>query len=377
MVTNSNPASETPSEPAAAKGNSGVASPPTQVPAPAQARECCSESKYHPCYCESKHQKAAANLVPVPDKFGSYCRRDGDELLVYVQNIGNAESEESVAEVDFGVYNGPGGPQRKKIDRVPSCASTGPLRFDIPPKSFDPDCVFRIVIYTCEEYGKRYCTAKTNLARGVCRHRYLPDLKPVHATLVAARGAIALKITIMNQGQAVAGPSRTRVVFNDCIFWDRPTRPVAPCSVEEVIFPWPRDLNHRECDTLQVIADIQNQVVESNECNNDQSLPLDSALPDLIPEDARPDKENNVLEVDIKNAGNGPARASWTRVDWSEDVHNKEKTPAIDKGKTATVRFKLPDEFGGKFPEKVWVHADTYGEVPEWDDDNNTKAFSI
>jgi hypothetical protein len=82
-----------------------------------------------------------ADLVPVPDANGSFCRREEGNLIVTVRNQGSAGAGPSVTRVDFGVHG--------LVDMPTPPLAAGAsvdLKFPIPRGCFDPDCEFRITV---------------------------------------------------------------------------------------------------------------------------------------------------------------------------------------------------------------------------------------
>jgi hypothetical protein len=82
-----------------------------------------------------------ADLVPVPNEQGSFCRVEDGFLIVTVRNQGSAAAGPSVTRVDFGAYG--------IVDMPTPALAAGAsvdLKFPIPFGCFDPDCEFRISV---------------------------------------------------------------------------------------------------------------------------------------------------------------------------------------------------------------------------------------
>ena len=84
---------------------------------------------------------ALADLVPVPDATGDYCRLQGNALVVTVRNQGPGPAGPSMTEVDFGRY---GAVPLPTPALMPGAATD--LFAAIPPRAFDPDLDFRITV---------------------------------------------------------------------------------------------------------------------------------------------------------------------------------------------------------------------------------------
>lgn len=101
------------------------------------------------------------DLVPVPDRSGSFCRRRNSKLVVTVQNQGAGPAGPSTTEVDFFAH----GRQSLPTPALAPNASAD-LLFDIPPGCFDPDCQFRITVDATNQVTES--NESNNTADGVC-----------------------------------------------------------------------------------------------------------------------------------------------------------------------------------------------------------------
>jgi hypothetical protein len=102
------------------------------------------------------------DLVPVPDRAGSFCRRRRDKLVVTVKNQGLGPSGPCTTQVDFFAH----GQVSMPTPALAPGASTV-LLFDIPPGCFDPDCEFRITVDVNADVVES--DDGNNVADGVCR----------------------------------------------------------------------------------------------------------------------------------------------------------------------------------------------------------------
>jgi CARDB len=101
------------------------------------------------------------DLVPVPDAQGSFCKREGSNLIVTVSNQGPTGAGPSTTRVDFGAHG--------TIDLPTPALFPGAsvdLKFPIPPGCFDPNCEFRIIVDVSGVVGES--NEGNNIASGVC-----------------------------------------------------------------------------------------------------------------------------------------------------------------------------------------------------------------
>ena len=101
------------------------------------------------------------DLIPVPDRYGSFCRRRDGKLVVTVLNQGSGLAAPSTTEVEFYGHGS------VSMPTPPLAANaTAELLFDIPPDCFDPDCRFRITVDANNEVTES--NEGNNTADGVC-----------------------------------------------------------------------------------------------------------------------------------------------------------------------------------------------------------------
>lgn len=102
------------------------------------------------------------DLVPVPDAQGFFCKREDGNLIVTVANQGSAPAGPSTTRVDFGAHG------TTDLPTPALAAGTSfDLTFPIPPRCFDPDCEFRIVVDVNNDVVES--DEGNNFASGVCR----------------------------------------------------------------------------------------------------------------------------------------------------------------------------------------------------------------
>jgi hypothetical protein len=106
-------------------------------------------------------QVGLADLIPVPDEQGNFCKRTQDGLIVTVRNQGVVAAPASTVTVDFGIHG-------------MVSAATPPLApgaqadviVPIPLGGFDPDLDFRIVVDST--FVVPESNEANNMASGVC-----------------------------------------------------------------------------------------------------------------------------------------------------------------------------------------------------------------
>ncbi len=101
------------------------------------------------------------DLIPVPNEEGSFCKRDGNTLIVTVKNQGTRAAGTSVTAVDFGRYG-------KVTQPTPSLAPNASvdLSFPIPRGCHDPDCEFDITVDADDDVNES--DEGNNTASGSC-----------------------------------------------------------------------------------------------------------------------------------------------------------------------------------------------------------------
>ena len=89
-----------------------------------------------------RHVVDKPDLIPVPNEKGSFCKREGrDLLIVTVKNQGTRVAVSSVTKVDYRKHG-------SITEQTPSLApgQSVNLPFKIPMGCFDPDCEFDITV---------------------------------------------------------------------------------------------------------------------------------------------------------------------------------------------------------------------------------------
>jgi len=103
-----------------------------------------------------------ADLIPVADPAGSYCKRLNGNLVVTVKNQGLCAAGESKTKIDFMSH----GAITLPTPALAAGASTN-LTVNLPGGCFDPDCEFRITVDDGDAVPESNET--NNTASGVCK----------------------------------------------------------------------------------------------------------------------------------------------------------------------------------------------------------------
>ncbi len=231
-----------------------------------------------------------SDLVAMPYKNGSFCRRKEGKLIVVVRNRGGEETDtdrggQTYTKVSWGqggVYGNPRNPEKntKKLDP----GEEEILEFECPPECFAPDCKFYITVdsrheLTNEKRGRigvdegAYDDTFNNIKKGVCLERdkpFLPDLIPEQyedTKTYYKREDTTLKVKIRNKGTAIAGKSKVEVKFDNGDKKTKDVKELEPGDMEEIEIPIPAE-HHTGNFRIKITADVKGKVGESKESNN-------------------------------------------------------------------------------------------------------------
>ena len=127
-----------------------------------RCHKCCKQRCTCGCGCDGDGDpRPCADLLPVPDERGEFCRRDGNKLLVEIRNQGTCRAGASTTRVDFGQH----GSVDVSTPSIPAGSSTT-LVVDIPLGCHDPDCEFTITADARNDVAET--NEGNNVASGVC-----------------------------------------------------------------------------------------------------------------------------------------------------------------------------------------------------------------
>lgn len=106
---------------------------------------------------------ALADLIPVPDASGNFCKRDSaGRLIVTIKNQGTADADASVTRIEFAT----GETQLVTTPAIPAGGSVDVLA-TFPVGCFRPDCTFRIAADSTGVVSES--NEGNNAAGGTCR----------------------------------------------------------------------------------------------------------------------------------------------------------------------------------------------------------------
>jgi len=225
-----------------------------------------------------------SDLVGVPYKNGSFCRKKEGKLIVLVKNQGDADADSTT---HTKVSWGPGGVYGWKEAKTKKLKKGEEefLEFECPKNCFSPDCEFYITVDWRKELNNEkkgvvgvdqdaYDNTWNNIKKGICLERdkpFLPDLVPEQYNTKAyfKRDGNVLKVTIRNQGSAIAGASKTEVKFQDGTIETRDIPELEPGEPYEFSVPIP-EKHHAGNFRLKISVDVENKICESSKDNNQQ-----------------------------------------------------------------------------------------------------------
>ena len=185
---------------------------------------------------------------------------------------------------------------------------------------------------------------------------------------------VTFNVAIKNQGSGRAGSSRVYFYIDDSSrgFQDVP-RIDANAKVTKA-FTW---IAKAGFHAIKAIVDKDDQIIESDETNNEKTVPFQTMSSDLIIESIiwspeNPSETDNVtFTVIVKNQGIG--KADYTFVDYyiDDDFLTSFSVNPIDPGDSANTTFNWIAEAGAHIIKAV---ADANDQVNESDETNNEKT---
>jgi subtilase family serine protease len=175
--------------------------------------------------------------------------------------------------------------------------------------------------------------------------------------------------TVKNQGSGPSGPSYVAYYIDDTYLTSDYVNPLNAGASANETFTWSAQADYH---TIKAVADFKNEVTESDETNNENTVI--SSVRDLIIETISGSPtgpslgETVTFTVTIKNQGN--ARAGPSRVAYYIDGSSRgyQQVQEIDAGATATKTFTWIAQAGYHTIKAV---ADSKNEVTESDEANN------
>ncbi len=184
-------------------------------------------------------------------------------------------------------------------------------------------------------------------------------------------------VTVKNTGNKKAGLSWVDFLIDGASRGQREGQALDPGANYTISYPW---IAQPAQHILQASADVLNQVVESNESNNDLTKIYCTTPPDLTvdsityaPTD-RTETSNVTMLVTVKNQGEGAAPGSWLSYYIDDKFITSVYIDTLAPGATATGNYTWqagPDSH----VFKAVIDADDI--IFESDESNNTKSITI
>ena len=193
----------------------------------------------------------------------------------------------------------------------------------------------------------------------------------------SAGDTVTFTVIIKNQGSGKASNSRTAYYIDDNYFTSALFDPIDPNATGNKTFTWAARADSHD---IKAVADYNNEVMESDEDNNEKTVAFSTLAPDLIIETitwspAGPSiGETVTFDVMIKNQGNG--RAGSSRVYFYVDSSFKgyQETQAINADATANKTFTWKAQAGS---HNIKAVVDHNKKVTESDENNNEKTITF
>jgi subtilase family serine protease len=208
-----------------------------------------------------------------------------------------------------------------------------------------------------------------------------PDLVVQSITFSPPDAAISdnvvISASIKNQGSSKTQNSLATLYIDGELFDFSNLPPIDAGGSFEVAFNW---ITMAGTHTINVTADIDNSVIESDEANNDKEIEFAILTPDLIVQNFHWSTNNELASneinctVTVKNIGTGAAGNNQL-------AYNFEGTPPLTKalqpipaGQTAELSFTSILSPG---THTAYIIVDSGEDIAELIEDNNDKSFTI
>lgn len=188
---------------------------------------------------------------------------------------------------------------------------------------------------------------------------------------------VTFSTTIKNQGDDESSTCLVAYYLDNTYLDTDPLNPIGAGATVTKTFTWTAIAGSH---VIKAIADPDNEVVESDETNNEETFVFSTLAPDLLiqsitwsPED--PSKGDAVtFTVTIKNQGNASARSSQFAFYIDGAFRGDHDIPAIGAGATTTRTFAWNAKAGS---HPVKAIADSNLAVAENDEANNEKTVTF
>ena len=190
---------------------------------------------------------------------------------------------------------------------------------------------------------------------------------------------VTLKATVRNAGELSAANFVVRFFAGDRQIGEQPITRLNGNSQAEVSLPW-RVLGGNY--QLRVVADADNTVAESNEGNNEASLPINLPAPDFVvtsltisPDQNLKDGTRVQVQATVTNQGGGTVFPATVALLLDEGKFGEQViSEGLDASQNKTLSFSLTLSAGSR---KISVVVDPADELPESDETNNRRDLNL
>ncbi|MFC1912563.1 CARDB domain-containing protein, partial [Chloroflexota bacterium] len=238
--------------------------------------------------------------------------------------------------------------------------------------------VFKVIV----DYHERVAESDETNNEGVVELPILPDLIIESVTWSpespSVGDTVSFTVTVKNQGNTETDSFGTHFYIDEAHKGYKVLQEVAAEETVSINFSWVAEAGSH---TIRVFADSSEDVTETDESNNEETVAFSGASPpDLIiqdltwsPLDAAAG-ETVTFTFTIKNQGKGIADKSYFTC-YVDDIYlYADRVNAINPAATDNITFTWIVEEG---PHIIKVAADSDGDVMEGDEDNNEKTVSF
>ncbi len=190
---------------------------------------------------------------------------------------------------------------------------------------------------------------------------------------------VTLKATVRNSGELPAANFIVRFFANDRQIGEQPITRLNGNSQAEVTLPW-RVLGGNY--QIRAIADADNTVAESNEGNNEASLPINLPAPDfavtslnISPNQNLKDGTRVQVQATVTNQGNATVFPVTVALLVDEGKFGEQViSEGLGANQNKTLSFSLTLSSGFR---KISVVVDPANELPESDENNNRRDLTL
>jgi len=224
------------------------------------------------------------------------------------------------------------------------------------------------------------CTPASILADTVDSSTSAPDLTIETVTWSPQTSLIGdtvtFTVTVRNQGSDQAGASHVAYYIDGTPQGSAPINRIDSGATAVKTFTWTAMAGSH---TFRATADSGNEVIESDENNNDNTFAFSVLAPDVVVESLTWSPENPSIRdevtftVTIKNQGTSTARYSSVDLFIDGSSRGRRDVPRLDAGANVTRTFTWVVQAG---PHTVRAVADVLNQVTESDETNNDKTVT-